>query len=114
MYIVTTIDKHNVMTKSPRLHANELPEYVSSIKMENMTSYTVEEVKDFPALKAMYSKLDNVKLGQRGYIAYLPEVKEILGELSSCVPANVWFTSHEAGVDGIEIKIGFHLDRSEL
>ena len=112
MYIVTVVYKlDNTVDKSKEMTANELAAYIADIHMSEVKSYTVEEV---TALQSMVHKLDNVQKGFTGYLAPLPEVKSILAELSEQTTANVWYTENKGNTLGVEIKIGFTLDRSEL
>lgn len=68
------------------------------------------------ALRTMVAKLDNRRPGANGYVTYLPELKDILNELSDRVPVGIQLD--EYGTDGdivsVTIKVGIALERSLL
>ena len=47
--------------------------------------------------------------GNNGYVTYLPELREILAELTDLVPVGVQVTFDPRGTD-VMIKVGFTLD----
>lgn len=65
-------------------------------------------------LTLMVANLDNRKPGTNGYIAYRPEIVEILNSLSAQVPFNVFGTDGNGGDIRIEIRGGFTLERDLL
>lgn len=65
-------------------------------------------------LTRMVTKLDNRTPGTNGYIAYRPEIVEILNSLSERVPFNVFGTDDFGGDIRIEIKGAFTLERDLL
>lgn len=71
---------------------------------------------DQNALNAMVKKLDNRRRDQSGYVTYLPEVINILSELTPRVPASVIHTNTNgpAGDISVQITIGFTLERDLL
>lgn len=68
------------------------------------------------ALRTMVDKLDNRRPDTNGYVTYLPELKDILNELSDHVPVGVQLDQYGTGGDivSITIKVGFALERSLL
>jgi len=65
-------------------------------------------------LTKMVDQIDNRRPGTNGYIAYRPEIVEILNSLSERVPFNVFGTDDAYGNINIQIKGGFTLERELL
>lgn len=65
-------------------------------------------------LSKMVAKLDNRRPGTNGYIAYRPEIVDILNSISPHVSFNVFGTDRPGGDINIEIKGGFTLERDLL
>lgn len=69
------------------------------------------------ALKKMVEKLDNRdRAAHLGYVTYLPELQEILSELSPRVPVAILedYGAVGDGEIGVTVKIGFALERDQL
>lgn len=68
------------------------------------------------ALRTMVDKLDNRPAGRNGYVTYLPELKEILNELSNYVPVGIHLDQYgtEGDTVSVTVKLGFALERSLL
>lgn len=72
---------------------------------------------DQSALKAMVEKLDNRRWGTSGYHTHLPELIEILSQLTPRVPVSILQSYSPIDVDGeitVEVKLSFTLERALL
>lgn len=68
------------------------------------------------ALRTMVDKLDHPRPGANGYATYLPELRDILNELTDRVPVSIQLDEYGTGGDivSVTIKVGFALERSLL
>ncbi|KIA74371.1 hypothetical protein ANMWB30_09440 [Arthrobacter sp. MWB30] len=68
------------------------------------------------ALQTMVRKLNERGQESRGYVTGIPEIQQILSELTALVPASVGRTNLSGSADdvSVEITIGFTLERGQL
>jgi len=108
---------HRVHGRTARIESvsTYIPGY--RIKVDNQ-SYLIlpNEAEPTSALKEMVWKLDKKQRDQTGYTTYIPEVKDILNELTNLVPASVIQTGTHGPKQDISVKItiGFTLERDLL
>lgn len=111
---VTTVPKSTGRKFVTTMTAEEVPEYLANFDMTLLRSYTVEEIPEISALAKMVEKLDNKRPDSRGYVTNLPELRDIMLELSDLVPLNVFHNGNRGDEIDVEIKFGFALERNLL
>jgi hypothetical protein len=72
---------------------------------------------DQSALKAMVEKLDNRRWGTSGYSTHIPELQEILSQITPRVPVSILESYSPVDREGeitVEVRLSFTLERALL